>query len=327
MHFFMSFKSFMNYILNTMLLLIFLGCKNTADSKVLRLSDHTITKPELFAPGIISTAESDEFDISFHPNASEVYFTRREKGAKQKIFVSEFRDGAWAKPELAPFSTDRDETPFIVPDGSRLYFGSQRPIPGRENLGNFDMNIWVVDKTEQGWGEPAPLPEIINAVQEEGENWPSSNANFFFSPDGLSFYFTSMYRGDPGIELYKTRFQNGEFSQPAKISGLFDKPEIWKYNPAVTPDGQYLLFNSYGLADGYGGEDIYVSRKTKSGWSKAVNLGPLVNTAGEEGAARFSPDGRYFFFCHADNLGDEQLGPWSIFYTETSALKLSELFN
>ncbi|WP_445381293.1 TolB family protein [Robiginitalea sp. IMCC43444] len=323
----MSFKAIRNCTLTILPLLILLGCKNTTDSEVPLLSDHPITEPELFAPGIISTAEFDEFDISFHPNGRRVYFTRRARGEKQKIMISEFVDGTWARPELAPFSTDRDETPFVVPDGSRLYFGSQRPIPGRENLGNFDMNIWVVDKTEEGWGEPEPLPEIINAVQEEGENWPSSNANFFFSPDGLNFYFTSMYRGDQGIELYRTRLQNGEYSQPEKVTGLFEKPEIWKYNATLTPDGQYLLFNSYGLANGFGGEDIYVSRKTKSGWSEAVNLGPLVNTPGEEGAARFSPDGRYFFFCHADNLGDEQYGPWSIYYTETSALKLSELFN
>ncbi|WP_188369044.1 PD40 domain-containing protein [Muriicola marianensis] len=306
------------------LLLLLLGCAESEKKRV-SYSEEAVNSPQLFAPGVISTSDHNEFDLCFTPDGKTIYFTRRFPGEKQKIYTSTLAEGQWSAPVLAPFSTDRDETPFITPDGNTLYFGSQREIPGKPNLGGFDMNVWKVEKTPEGWSEPEPLPDPVNKVQIEGENWPSSVNNYFFTLDGITFYYTTMERGSAGIDVYKTTKEDKGFSLPERIEGLFENDSLWKYSASLSPDGEFMVFNVYDGPGGFGGDDLYVSKKTSSGWSGAVNMGEIVNSAGEEGSGRFSPDGRYFFFTHTDPPVDGEYEPWSIYFLETEFLNLQAL--
>jgi Tol biopolymer transport system component len=306
-------------------LALLIGCSAPSSNSISYSAEPVLT-PALFAPGSISTSDNSEFHIAFSPDGKTVYFSRRPPEGKQQIYITHWKNGTWSTPEVAPFSTDRDETPFLTSNGERFFFGSERPIPGRPNKGNFDMNIWMMERTDAGWSNPIPLADNINEVQEEGEEWPMANNNFIFSLDDKTFYFTSMMRGRKASELYKTVFDGSTFSNPVRIDGLFDDSKYWVYGATISPDGQYLFFNSFGAPGGLGGEDIYVAKKTENGWSKAVAVGPIINTTGEEGGSRFSRDGKYFFFSHADHLGNYEYSEWSIYYIETAALQLEKLF-
>lgn len=310
-------------------LLITVGaCKtNKTTNDPVRYSVKTISTPEKFAESIISTEEASEFDIAFTPDGKTAFFTRRIGNDKQKLWQTTFDKGIWSNPVQLPFSTDRDETPFFSPDAKTLYFGSARPIEGRPSKGNFDMNIWQVEWSDNKWGNPKPLNQNINAVQVEKEEWPSSNENFIFSLDNVNFIYTTMLRGDKVIQVYKTTRKGEEFSQPEKITGLFKNEKSWKYSAVISPDGQYLLFNSYEADDGVGGEDIFISKKTSNGWTKAKSIGNLVNTKAEESSPRFSPDGNYFFFGREFRQNPDQDGIWNIFYIETQYLNFENLFN
>ncbi|MGI8919885.1 MAG: hypothetical protein ACR2H6_14935 [Pyrinomonadaceae bacterium] len=58
-------------------------------------------------------------------------------------------------PEVVPFSgLYSDFDPFVTPDGSKLFFVSDRPVANGRR-GNAD--IWVMNKTAAGWGEPRNL--------------------------------------------------------------------------------------------------------------------------------------------------------------------------
>lgn len=309
----------------SIILLFLTACKEVPEPST-SYSEEPVNQPVPFAPGLVSTDAEDEFDITFSPDGKTIFFTRRKEGEKQKIYTSRLESGKWTKPVVASFSTDRDETPSLMPDGRTLYFGSQREIPGKPNRGGFDMNVWKVVHDGKRWGEPEPLPEPINYVQEEGENWPSSNNNFFFSLNGKDYLFTSMVRGSEAIDIYTTTDGENGFTAPQRIAGLFDDESLWKYSASLSPDGNYLIFNSYSAPGGFGGEDLYVSRKTEAGWSKAMNMGSLVNSEGEESSGRFTPDGKYFFFTHADNLGNDNYGSWDLYFIETEFLKLERLF-
>ena len=302
------------------------GCKNEQKIPEVAYSKETVSRPIPFAKGVISTEENSEFELAFSTDGLKAYFSRRPPDAKQMIYVSDFKDGTWSSPKLAEFSTDRDETVHITPNGQYLFFGSERPIPGKPNKGNFDMNIWMVEKTDKGWSEPKPLPEPINAVQTEDEEWPSSNNNFIFTNDDENFYFTSMRRGTKSIKLYQTTFDGQDFSEPKAIEGIFEEEKYWVYSAVISPDGQYLIFNSYDAPGGKGGEDIFVSKKTENGWSKARPIGALVNSKDEESSPRFSRDGKYFFFSRAENLGNYEYGEWNIFFVETQYLRLDKIF-
>ena len=131
-----------------------------------------------------------------------------------------------------------------------------------------------------------------------------------------------MMRGSKSIKLYETNFDGVNFSQPKVIEGLFDDEKYAVYSAVISPDGKFLVFNSYGVPTGAGGEDIFVSKKTENGWSKAKSIGNLVNTKDEESSPRFSRDGKYFFFSRAANLGNYEYGEWDIFTVETRFLNL-----
>ncbi|MBK9734425.1 MAG: PD40 domain-containing protein [Saprospiraceae bacterium] len=141
-----------------------------------------------------------------------------------------------------------------------MYFGSARPIEGRPSKGNFDMNIWQVEWVNNRWGNPKPLHSNINSVQEDKEEWPSSNENFIFSIDNENFIYTTMLRGDKVVEVYKTIKKGDEFTNPEKISGLFQNEKSWKNSAVLSPNGKYLVFNSYEAVGGIGGKDIYISK-------------------------------------------------------------------
>jgi Tol biopolymer transport system component len=188
------------------------------------------------------------------------------------------------------------------------------------------MNIWMTEWINNKWGNPIPLNESINAVQQENEEWPSSNENFIFSLDGKSFLYTTMLRGDNSINIYEVNKTGEDFSTPKKINGLFESEKTWKYSAVMSPDGNFLFFNSYNADDGFGGEDIYVSKKMAEGWSRAKNIGAIINTSAQESSPRFSPDGKYFFFGREFRENPEKDGIWNIFFIETKYLNLNELF-
>jgi hypothetical protein len=307
-------------------IIVLIQCSPKITSKKNTYSSKEILKAEIFGEGIISTKNESVFDVAFSPNGKTAYFTRRKENEKQKIMESNFENGSWTTPKICSFSTDRDETPFLTSNGNTLYFGSQRQIPNKPNQGNFDMNIWKVEKTEKGWSNATPLPDIINQVQEKNEEWPSSNANFLFSNNDKDYIYTTMQRGTKSIEIYTTEEQNGTFSAPKKVNGLFENEKYWKYSAVYSPDGNYLIFNSANAPGGVGGEDIFIAKKTSSGWTKAIGLGTLVNTKAEESSPRFSRDGKYFFFGRENKTNPEKDGTWSIYYIETKALRFNELF-
>ena len=300
----------------------FVGCKSTNHIAEIKYSETTVKTPMPFADGIISTDENSEFELTFSTDGLKTYFSRRKPNEKQMIYESDFKNGTWSTPKLASFSNNRDEAAFITPDGKFLFFGSERPIPNKPNKGNFDMNIWMVEKNSLGWSEPKPLPEIINQVQIEKEQWPSSNNNFIFTNDNKNYYFTSMFRGNKSIKLYETKFDGKTFTEPKAIEGIFDDEKFWVYSAVISPNGKFLIFNSFEAPGGQGGEDIFVSQKTEKGWGKAKSIGKLVNTKDEESSPRFSRDGKYFFFSRAENKGNYEYGEWNIFYIETEYLNL-----
>jgi len=305
-----------------------ISCRTTIpEISSIRFSEKDTNVPEIFGDGVICKKDKNVFNLCFSPDGKTVYFTRREGTEKQKIYFSVFENQKWTEPKVASFSTDRDETPFITPDGKTLYFGSQRPIPNAESSGNFDMNIWKTEWKNNKWNEPTPISKTINKIQIEKEAWPSSNENSIFTNDGIHFYFATMLRGTKSIEIYETKYTKKEFSTPIKISGFFDNDKYWKSTPIISADGNYLFFNAYDVIDGKGGEDIYVSKKINSGWSKAKNIGALINTKAEEGSARFSPDGKYFFFGREIKENPEKDGIWSIYYIQTKYIEFEKLFN
>lgn len=286
-----------------------------------------IDEPTIFQQGIISVPNGNEFGISFTPDGKTSYFTRRDiETGKKRIYSTKKEENGWSKPSIATFSTEEDEGAFVNFDGSKLYFASYKPLPNGNTTQEMDMNIWVMDKTNEGWSEPRPLPGIINKSMKNETTWPTNyEAGPATDVNGNLYYWTKGTRSE-GTNLYFSELKkNGTFGNPLELIPP-SSPTIYDTAPQLSPDGNILVFSSDNRYDGYGNSDIYYSVKSENGWSTPKNLGPVINSSESDGFPSFSPDGKYFYF--SSNRGDmkdaNDENIWNIYYMETKFLMIEK---
>jgi hypothetical protein len=77
--------------------------------------------------------------------------------------------------------------------------------------------------------------------------------------------------------IYIAKWNHAHFSPPQKLAAEINAGPS-DTSPWIAPDGKTLLFYST-RTGGQGQADLYASFRSHGGWSKALNLGPVVNTA------------------------------------------------
>lgn len=97
----------------------------------------------------------------------------------------------------------------------------------------------------------------------------------------------------------------------------FNSPDYACTHPSINPEGSKLYFSS-DMPGGYGGMDIYVCTWMDSLWSRPINLGPKVNTNGEE-LFPFVDRDSLLFFATDGRGGLGGLDVFSINLKDTSA--------
>jgi len=245
-------------------------------------------RAELFAPGIVNNGVATR-DIAFTPDGNEIYFCQ-EVGqyAWTAILVTRRVDGVWSEPEVAPFSGNpewMDLEPAISPDGRRFYFLSTRPLETGGEAGQQD--IWIMDRTADGWSEPwNPGPPVNTDAPE-----------FFPSParDG-SLYFTRRMADSRIHQIWRARPDGDGWAEPELLPAQVNCGSN-RFNAMVHPAEAWIIVPAFGPEDNLGGVDYYLSfRNDDDTWREPLNLGPQVNTAAmQEWSAALSPDGRFLF--------------------------------
>lgn len=110
---------------------------------------------------------------------------------------------------------------------------------------------------------------------------------------GLTLYFT--LRDEEGFaDIYQSKREGEQWSTPKPINALNSPAD--DIGPVLTADEQQLYIYS-DREDSLGGFDLYVSQRTKKGWSKPANMGPTINTVAHEYDPAISADGESFFFA------------------------------
>jgi Tol biopolymer transport system component len=269
-----------------------------------------VSEPKLFAEGVIST-EDDELNGAFSPDGNEYYFSKVNQYTTFPrlgiLCVSRYRNHQWSEPEVLPFSgKNLDFPPRLSPDGNTLFFSSSRPIEGKIPHA---LKIWSVHRTADGWGEPAPLPPPINALDNYW-NWAPS-----VTKDG-TLYFASTRDGTGHPHIYRSRLVNGAYVEPEKLGPEINS-DFNDADPYVSPDERILIFASVGgdLPAGadrpetvkgggvqYPRPDLYASFAQEGHWTKARHLEHHVNTFADESSPSITPDGKYLFFSSERSL-------------------------
>lgn len=153
------------------------------------------------------------------------------------------------------------------------------------------LNVFAAEMDKESFGKPEGFSKKLNSNYHDGP--------VCFSKDGNTIYFTRV----------KNRTSNDkEFVNRAKIyiaevkGNALKKETEFPFNndaysvahPSITDDGKTLFFSS-DKPGGFGGMDIYYTKLGASGWEAPVNMGPDINTSGNEEFPFIRTDGILFF--------------------------------
>ena len=166
--------------------------------------------------------------------------------------------------------------PSLTIDGKTLIY--------TRRVNNFNEDFYMSEWNDGKWGISQSLSGNINTEQNEGAQT--------ISQDGQLLIFTgcNFPDGFGNCDLYFSIRTRQGWSLPKNMGGLINT-EFWESAPCLSPDKRDLYFASR-VPGGMGGIDIYVSHRQQNGkWSEPENLGPEINTAGDESCP----------FIHADN--------------------------
>jgi len=242
--------------------------------------------PELFAPGLLSTALHDDGPARFDADGTQVWF-RKWAVPHDIVGVMRLEGGSWTEPRMfRPLGRYVAGVPIFAPDGRSAFFISRAPLSGEGEPA--DYNVWTASYADGGFGELTPLGPTVNTPDNEYLHSVAANGTLYFQAK----------RDDTlgGYDFYACELIDGEY-QPAVNLGAPLNTEHSESAPYVAPDESFLVYCVLGHPESLGGIDLFVSfRQDDGSWGAGVNLGPEVNTPFDEKFPALSLDGQYLFF-------------------------------
>ncbi len=213
-----------------------------------------------------------------------------------------------------------DYSPVLSSDERMLIYTTRRPNTTggiKDVFGYFSEDVVVAYKDEMGrWSSPQPISSNINSSGME--------ASINLTPDGQTLI---VYRdGGEGMggNIYYSNYDGKDWTTLKEFGS--DVNSKYQESHACLNADQTVLFFVSDRPGGLGGRDIYRCIKLPNGsWSKALNMGPTINTEYDEDGAFIHPDGTTFFFA---SKGHKTMGGFDImFATLNEENKFSEVTN
>lgn len=218
-----------------------------------------------------------------------------------------------------------DFSPMFYGDG--IVFASERDKgtaikrkhgwTGNPFLELFYIKSEPVDKDdpcgEKTYSEPEKFSKDLNSKFHD--------AVVTFTKDQNTIYFTrnnysngKVGKSDEGIVKLKVYY--GELDSERKVSELnslpFNSDEYSVAHPTLSPDGEKLYFTS-DMPGGFGGMDLYYSEKGDGRWGPPMNMGPTINTEGNELFPYYHAETKRLYFTSDGHIG---LGGLDLYYME-----------
>lgn len=226
--------------------------------------------PEIFASGIISTKDANEFSGTFTPDGKEYYFFRFADGAG--LMKSKLTSEGWTVPKPASFNSEFiDNEPHITYDGKYMFFSSNRPYPGCGE-GRRMTQVWFMKSDGKSWSEPIHLQMGMALTTSESGNIYIGSNIFKMVNDSLKLVDEIKY---------------SESVAPAD--------RLPSNHTCISRDERFRVFDFK--------EILYANFKQNDGtWSKPIDLTNVLHLDGGKMLPTLSPDNKYLFFCYQGDI-------------------------
>ncbi|MDD2304287.1 MAG: OmpA family protein [Prolixibacteraceae bacterium] len=152
-------------------------------------------------------------------------------------------------------------------------------------------------------------PKLKTAYHDGPVSIDSKNNIIYLTRNNFAKGKTSKSReGVVNLKIFLGKLEDNEW----KLSGSFryNSDEYSAGDPSIDKEGKILYFAS-DMPGGYGKSDIYFSVFSNGQWSKPFNLGPKINTEGNEFFPFISNDGVLYF----SSDGHGGLGALDIYFS------------
>jgi len=231
----------------------------------------------------INTSNQEYFPY-LTPDGKILTFTRMQNN-QEDLYIAQKIDSGFAKAvsfgtNINTYENEGAET--MNAEGTILFFTSCNKFDG---YGSCD--IYYSRRDKGAWTDPQGIGKPINSGAWEAQ--PS------FSSDAKALYFASnRVGGFGGRDIWVSYLdENMKFGEPVNL-GPNINTKFDDQCPFIHADNQTLYFTSNGWP-GMGNADIFIARKTDTGWTKAVNIGYPINTETDDNAMTVSYDGKTAF--------------------------------
>lgn len=226
---------------------------------------------------------SPENEFAPVPFTDDLLYFSSLVGGRAKLFRTARQDGQWSTPiepqGLPEMAAEHFGSGAFSPDGSRFYF-TQCSAVNPDLVGGNGLRahceIFVIRRSDGGWGQPERLRDYINMAN-------CTNTHPFVAQErGVEYLFFASDRdgGSGGLDLYMCeRTLEGDdldFSFPQNLGEAVNTggDEI---TPFFEPQTQTLFFSSNGHTS-LGGMDVFKTVRAAGRWTKPENLGVPFNS-------------------------------------------------
>ncbi len=224
--------------------------------------------------------------------------TKLQEEATRALATLEFRQTAMLNPvpynpqNMGPkVNSIHDEyLPAITADGQTLIFTRRFPRTAATTAATpMEEDFYISTFVDGEWTKAVRMPEPVNSHDNEGAQC--------LSQDGRIMVFTACDRRD-GLgrcDLYISIRKGNKWTKPRNLWQPVNSGS-WESQPSLSIDGKTLFFSS-NRKGGQGGRDIWMSTMQSDGWSEPQNLGPVINTPGDECSPFIHYDNQTLYFA------------------------------
>jgi OmpA-OmpF porin, OOP family len=299
--------------------------------------DIIIEQPQNLRENILVERLSDNVNSAYHetrpliaPDGKTLYYSRayhpENVGGiddENDIWYSEYNSETeqWEKSKNlgAPLNNKGPNyISSITPDGNAMTVLLGNQYGKRDKM---KPGVSVSTKISDGWSTPQSL-DIINAFIE------STDGNYFLSNNRrVLIMAVDRYDTYGAKDLYVSFLQrDNRWTEPMNLGNDINTAHM-ESSPYLAADNETLYFSSKGFS-GYGGSDVYISRRlddTWTNWTEPENLGPDINSSGDDVFFNIPPSGQFAYYSKSqqDGNGDIYKIAMPVFYQPAPVVSLS----